>query len=976
MAWRHGRDDEGLARARKRHAISERLRMKLEMTPQRWERIEQLFHSAAERTAEERAAYLEVACAGDAELRREVESLLAHDGAKGLLESHSRGRTLVGQQIGSYQVVSLLGAGGMGEVYLARDGKLGRDVAVKVLPESFAHDPERLARFQREARILASLNHPNIATIHGLEQSDGTNCLVMELVAGETLADRVSREGALPGEEALKIALQVAEALEAAHDKGIIHRDLKPANIKVRPEGKVKVLDFGLAKALAGDADGHPSRLPALSAADTIQGAILGTPVYMSPEQACGKAVDQRADIWAFGCVLYEMLTGKPAFEGETVTEILASVLKGTPDWQALPPGTPAQVRLLLRRCLERDLRHRLQHIGEARIAIETVFSGVDAREAIVRKSILGDARFAWALSLAVLGAALAVGAFAHFGREREVTVRFSVPSPPGWTFEQSPSDGISPAPLAISPDGRQLVFAAVNADGKSVLWIRPLDTLVAQAMPGTEGATQPFWSPDSRFLAFFANGKLKKIDVSGGPPITLCSAPLGVSGGWGREGVIIFALSPPGSAIQKVSASGGEPTAALTLGQGEFSESRPVFLPDGRHFLYRTSIRAEGIPIYVASLDSSERKFLFDADASPILYSEGHLLFLRERTLMAQPFDLHKLEFTGDAFPLAEQIQISQTANPNAFFSVSDNGVLAYQTGADAVGSRLVWLDRGGRQIETLGEPAVYRDLDLSPDGKQVVVEIQGAGKRELWLYDAQHPTRVRFTFSPVFTSNPLWSPDGSRVLYNSNPKGHLDLYQKASDGAGNEELLYEDNLDKFPDSWSPDGRFIMYAGINSNHAGLFVLPLTGDRKPFPFLKTQFSESVGQFSPDGRWVAYSSNESGRNEIYVAPFPGPGGKWQISTAGGNWPRWRHDGSEIFYLSPDNKLMSTRVNGKGASLEVGDAKPLFETRAAVGGYQYSYAVSADGQRFLVNTEVAPALSAPITVVLNWTGGFKH
>jgi Tol biopolymer transport system component len=888
-----------------------------------------------------------------------------------------------GTRLGSYEFVAQIGAGGMGEVYHARDTKLGRDVAIKVLPANFVNDPERLSRFQREARMLAALNHANIATIYGLEECDGVTCLVMELVSGETLAERV-KAGPLGIEEALKIAVQIAEALEAAHEKSIIHRDLKPANVKVTPDGKVKVLDFGLAKAFLGDtASSNPAESPTLSAAATMQGVILGTAAYMSPEQARGKAVDKRTDNWAFGCVLYELLAGKQAFNGEDITDILAAVVRAEPDWNRLPLSTPSKIRDLLRRCLQKDKTQRLQAAGDARIEIHEALTAPTPAESVAaqRKGLLRNIRVAWSIAaIAVVTAALGWGAFVYLRHAPEATqpVRFFV-SPPGTgrlAMIAATTTGAVVGPLTISPDGTHIAIVIPGADGKLQLWVRSLDTLAAQPLAGTEGAFQPFWSPDSRFIGFFAGGKLKKIDVTGGPPISLCDAPDPRGGTWNRDGIIVFAPMAT-STLQRVSSAGGVPTTATALGQGEAIHMRPFFLPDGKHFLYRASTGPGGGPIYVGSLNSAERKLLLNADSSNVFYSQGYLLFLRETTLMAQPFDAQRLVLTGDAFPIAENIRNTATTNPTGVFSVSQNEVLVYQTGTAAVGGQLLWLDRSGKQMGALGDPALYTDLELSPDGKRASVSItdQSGKGRDIWFYDVARGLRTRFTFGPVAAVTSIWSPDGSLIVFNANRKGHLDLYQKSSSGAGTEEVLLEDNLDKYPTSWSPDGRFILYrTGVGQTGRESFILPLSGDHKPVRFLNTKFDEGYGQFSPDGRWVAYRSDESGRNEVYVAPFPGPGGQWQISTAGGDLPRWRHDGTEIFYLAPDNKLMAATVNGKGASFEVGAVKPLFETRIAIGG-RYQYAVSADGQRFLINTVPQQEASAPITVVLNWTAGLK-
>jgi serine/threonine protein kinase len=965
------------------------------MMPERWEKIEQVYHAALEREESQRAVYLHEVCAGDTALQQEVQSLLEQEKrGDGFLESPAMevvaramakdsGGSLNGRQLGSYKIASLLGAGGMGEVYQAHDTKLGRDVAIKVLPAAFVHDVERLARFQREARMLAALNHPNIATIHGLEQSDGVHYLVMELVLGHTLAERVSG-GASKVEEALKLGGQITEALEAAHEKGVIHRDLKPANVKVTPEGRVKVLDFGLAKAFAGDGGLDPSNGPALTSMGTEEGRILGTPAYMSPEQARGKAVDKRTDIWAFGCVLYELLTGKEAFRGETLSDTIAAVLEREPDLQLLPPATPAKIRDLLRRCLQKDSQRRLRDIGDARIEIEEALAapkvaaptqaGVPVNAITQRKS---RERLAWAIAaIAIVITALVLGAFAYF---RSVphdaqTIRFFVSPPETWTLtRQLGLTGSPPNPLAVSPDGHRIALVATSADGRTLLWVRSLDTLNAQPLPGTEGAARPFWSPDSHFLAFFAGGKLKKIDASGGPPLTLCDAPDDRGGTWSQDGVIVFAPRPD-SALQKVSDSGGTPIAATVLVPGE-AHRGPVFLPDGRHFLYRAKMdRGTGL-IYIASLDSTDRKLLLNVDSGTYVYTQGHLLFVRGTTLMAQPFDARHLALAGDAFPIAERIQIQNATGPGfGLFSASSSGVLAYQTGIGTTDTQLVWFDRTGKQVGTLGDSATYADIVLSPDEKRASVSISDGQQRDIWAYDVARGLRTRITFDPADELNSVWSSDGSRLVFNSRRKGHLDLYQKASSGAGTEEVLLEDNRDKSPQSWSPDGRFILYTSSDPPTGDdLFVLPFSGDRKPVPFLQTPFNEYDGQFSPDGRWVAYGSDESGKDEVYVASFPGPGGKWQISTAGGTFPRWRRDGTEIFYLAPDNKLMAAAVNGKGSSYEVGAVKPLFEARA-LDPTRNRFAVSADGQRFLMNS--APqTTSAPITVVLNWAAGLK-
>ena len=505
------------------------------------------------------------------------------------------------------------------------------------------------------------------------------------------------------------------------------------------------------------------------------------------------------------------------------------------------------------------------------------------------------------------------------------------------------------------------------------MLWVRSLDTLAARSLEGTDGATSPFWSPDNRFLGFFADGRLKKIDVSGGPPVTLCDAPVPSGGTWSQDGTILFAPTQ-NSALQKVSAAGGTPVAVTALAPGEVGHWRPFFLPDGRHFVYRVTTGVMGGPVYLASLDSTERTMLINADSSNVSYAQGHLLFLREATLMAQPFDPERLALAGDPVPIAEQIQLIGVGLLGVF-SASANGLLIYQTGTGAIGSRLAWYDRTGKQVASVGDVASYGDLELASDGKHASVSLQVTGSRDIWLYDLERGLRSRFTFDSPAETESIWSPDGNHVIFSSTRKGAYDLYQKPSTGAGAEEILFEDKTNKYPVSWFPDGRSILFRGVSGSTGNdLFVLPLTGDRKPIPFMNTQFSENFGQFSPDGRWIVYSSNESGRIEVYVAPFPGPGGKWQVSTAGGDFPRWRRDGAEIFFLSADYKLMAATVNGRGSDFQVGAVKPLFQAHPVV-GFRYPYAVSPDGQRFLINTLPELSASSPLTAVLNWTAALQ-
>ncbi len=653
-----------------------------------------------------------------------------------------------GTRLGTYEITALLGAGGMGEVYRARDARLNRDVAIKVLPDALADDPDRLARFQREAHVLASLNHPNIGAIYGLEESGTARALVLELVDGPTLADRIA-EGPLPLDETLSVARQVADALEAAHDQGILHRDLKPANIKLTKDGRVKVLDFGLAKALE-PVTGSVRLQPDLTASPTITspamtlgGVILGTAAYMSPEQAKGKPVDKRSDVWAFGCVLYEMLTSRRPFAGEDVTDTIVAVLSKEPDWTALPSSTPEALTRLLRRTIEKDRKRRLSDIADARLEIDEAGRPVPLIAAPVRPVAerRGLERAFWAV--AVLIAAVTGAAMISMWRENAgaLTFQFEIfPAANSTIVAGLPEEG--GLPLAVSPDGTRVVFVATTADGTNVLWLRPLDALTAQPMQGTEGASSPFWSPDSRWIAFFADRKLKKISASGGPPTPLCDAPGNRNGTWGPNGSILF--SPTNSApIQRVSEEGGIPVPVTVLAENETGHVRPTFLPDGRHFLYSSYFAGQtaDVSIYLASVDSPARKLLVKGDTANVAFASGHVLFVRETTLMAQRFDVERLALDGEPFPIVENVLTA--LNPGfGVFSASTNGVLVYQAGSGGYrASSLRWVDRSGKEIEEVSASGNFIDLDLSHDGKFAAVTSLERGQRspDIWIYDLQ---------------------------------------------------------------------------------------------------------------------------------------------------------------------------------------------------------------------------------------------
>jgi Tol biopolymer transport system component len=965
------------------------------MTPERWQEVKKVLAGALERTPEERRVYLDQACT-EPELRREVESLIAahEQGDNSFMEQPAlnTGSLQSGTKLGPYTILRRIGVGGMGEVYRAHDPKLKRDVAIKVLPAAFGNDPGRLARFQREARLLASLNHPNIASIYGLEDSGSSHALVMELAEGPTLADRIG-QGPIPIDEALAIAKQMAEALEYAHERGIVHRDLKPANVKVASDDTVKILDFGLAKAL--ETDPHATDLansPTISQMATEAGVLLGTAAYMSPEQAKAKPVDRRADIWAFGCVLYEMLTGKMTFRGESVTDTLAAVLKNDPDWSQLPAATPPHVRVLLRRCLQKEARQRLQAIGDARIALDEVVTG--ASEPSVTSEIsapLWRRGVPWAL-FCVTAAALAAFAWLH-----EAQLRTAVPAEP--VKLQIPLPMKPPLRFgglfALSPDGRQLAFIATSADGISRIWVRALNSLEMRPLPGTESVGPlMFWSPDSRFIAFGASGKLQKINISGGPAETVCVLnKLGVGGSWSRDGVIIFGQFL--GTLMRVSAAGGvaTPLTALDASHGDIAHTVPWFLPDGRHFLY---VRDRGLKVAISlgSLDAKAEEQdsggLVEPDAS-VAYvpspdsDTGQLLFLRGGTLMAQPFDTRRLELSGEPVRVMEEPVGSLW--DHSLFSVSANRTLAYMSQGN-VDSQLTWFDAQGKILSTVGEPGRYDGLFLSPDGTRALVSKRTPPnwKVALWLLDLSRGTSTVFELGPSRDdAEAVWAPDERRVIFGSDRADQMDLYEKPMSGAEDAEALLKSNEWKIPSSWSPDGRFLLYTSMVGETKGdLWVLPLGDHKKPIPFLRTEFDEGDGHFSPDGRWVAYASDESGRYEVYVRPFSpdasreaisDAGNKRLISSGGGYLPIWRGDGKELYYIGFDGKLMAVKLT-TGPAFQAGVPRVLFQAPPRIPSTVSvtQWGPSADGKRFLF---LVPETQdpAPFTVVLNWQSALK-
>jgi serine/threonine-protein kinase len=895
-----------------------------------------------------------------------------------------------GTHFGPYEILSAIGAGGMGEVYRARDPRLGRDVAIKVLPEAFARDAKCMARFQREAKVLASLDHPNIASIYGLENSGGRRALVMQLVEGPTLANRI-KQGPIPVDEAVPIAKQICDALEYAHEHGIVHRDLKPANIKVASDDTVKILDFGLAKAiettaapaqgtqvddllhrmeklLEGDTQANIANSPTVSEMVTSAGILLGTAGYMSPEQAKGRPVDRRADIWSFGCVLYEMLTGKAPFRGETPTDTLAAVIRGEPDWSQFPSATPMRLRLLVQRCLQKDPKQRLQAIGDGRIALDEALSG--APESIFTGTApisvpFGQRALPWTL-FCLTAVALAALTFIRFGGKGLPlnAARVQIVLPAGDRLD------ISDLNVALSSDGAQLAYVGIH-EGVSQLYLRSLDSLEPKAIPGTEGAFNPFFSPDGQWIGFFAKGKMKKVPVNGGAVLTLCDA--GSSGGasWGSDDTIIFSPSAQAGAagLSQVPASGGQPRILTNpdVTKSEYSHRYPQILPGGRAVVF-TAMDGFGWDesrIEVLRLDTGERRVLIRGGHTGRYLPTGYLVYYRAGALLEVPFDLDRLETKSDTpVVVADGVLQDAAGAAAAVYAVSSAGVMAYipaPAGVRQFEQRLVWVDRQGK-IESLVAPTrAYAQAALSPDGRHVAVIINSR-TQELWVYDLVRGALTRLSSEQGSIQDVVWTPDGRRVAYRTNKAGHWDLYWRPADGSGSEEQLTEIGYNGMPSSWSPDGKELAFTEISPTTGfDLWILPLAGDRKPRPFLTTPFNESWAQFSPDGHWLAYESDESGGGQIYVQAYPGPGGKWQLSTDGGRSPAWNPNGRELFYRDGDK----TMVVAIRTSPSFGAGKPRLLYEGPAGD------PARDGQRFLGIQAVEPEQPpTQINVMLNW------
>ena len=877
-----------------------------------------------------------------------------------------------GSTLGPYEVLSAIGRGGMGEVYRAKDTKLGREVALKILPDQFATDPDRLARFKREAQVLASLNHPNIGGIHGLEETDGVRALVLELVEGQTLADRIGK-GAVPLDEALAIAKQIAEALEAAHEQGIIHRDLKPSNIKLRQDGTVKVLDFGLAKALepvsatGTDATASPT---ITSPAMTQMGVILGTAAYMSPEQARGKAVDRRSDIWAFGCVLYEMLTGRRLFEGDSPTDTLALVFTKEPEWSALPPQVPPAIRALLKRCLERDRVKRLGDVAAIRFALEDV-AGLSATDQAT--TMLTSTRSsAWPIRIAWLGGGLLAGVLLASVVLRSLAGP-PAPLPEMWLQLTTPATS-APLQFSLSPDGQYLVFVA-SGDGPLRLWLRSLAEAEAQPIAGTEGARYPFWSGDSRSIGFFTSGALYRVSIAGGSPARLADAPGGVGGTWNADDTILFA-GASSFPLSRVAASGGTPSPLTHLGEGQAGHRFPHFLPDGRRFLFYASGDPEQSGIYLGALDGGTPTRLTAADSAGAFLAPDWIIFAQQGSLIARRLDLSSMKLTGDPVTLA---RTGTETTGLGGFSVSAVGHVAFRAG-DVQRTQLVWRNRTGRLLGAAAEPDANDTSfpELSSDGLLLAARRTYQTNMDVWLLDLIRVGWTRFTTDPGNDQLPVWSPDGTRIAFSSNRVGHNNLYVKTTTGSGGEELLLDTPHNKQPQSWSADARFLLYYEIDPKTGrDLWVLDTSSGEKRV-VANTPADERAGQISPNGQWVAYESDESGRFEIVVRSFPVPAATWPVSTRGGAQPRWSWDGREIHFISPDSTLMAARVGhapgqAKDRPLVVGRPEPLFPVHIARGTLtefvKAQYAVSRDG-RFLMNEPVGEPGDVPITLILNW------
>jgi Tol biopolymer transport system component len=883
----------------------------------------------------------------------------------------------IGSRLGPYEVVAAIGAGGMGEVYRAHDSRLNRDVAVKILPAALSADPERRERFEREARAVSSLNHPNICTVYDVGQQDGVDFLVMELLDGESLQQRLAK-GPLPLDQALRVGIEVADALSRAHRQGIVHRDLKPANVVLTRQG-AKLLDFGLAKVGAPQSAAGVTMVPTVEKSLTADGTILGTFQYMSPEQLEGVDADARTDIFAFGALLYEMVTGRKAFEGRSQASLIAAIINASPaPIASVAPMTPPALERLVRICLMKDPDERWQTAHDVATQLRWIADGgsqlgVPAPVVAQRKS---RERTAWAL--AAIFAVAAAGAAARIALHTEPApqpIRFTVVSPPGVVLSFP----------RLSPDGRTIAFVGTAASRNRVsIWVRSVDAFDVRELEGTEGVLRPFWSPDSKYLGFFASGQLKKVALGGGPPQLVAVHPGGADGSWSSQGVILFDGRTTDS-IWRVAAGGGNVTVAMKPdpARKEVGSAWPYFLPDGKHFVFAANGPDGPVALRVGALDEEGSTLLGDLQ-SRVEYSSGYLVYVSQNTMVARPFSTKTRAFTGDPFPVTDRIQIGSLGLVD--FSLSQTGDLAYITQAAELKSRLLWVNRAGQEVGTVGEPAAFGDIALAPDASRVAAAVTSrAGNKastNIWIYDVKRGAASRLTFGERAQQAPVFSPDGQRVAYAAlSESGLYQLGTKLASGAGPEEPFPEDKEHhQLPTDWSRDGTrlavVIAPRSISGIKIALYDAAHPGKSTPFLQSPPQIVEQGGRFSPDGKWIAYFSNESNRNEVYVQPNPPTGGRWQISTAGGNSPMWRGDGREIFYEGPGDTLFAVSVEAKGTNLEVGTPIKLFQ-RALVRGQPqvYRYAVDREGQRFLLNTPVDNAVPQTAQVVLNWAATLR-
>ncbi|MEJ2086181.1 MAG: protein kinase, partial [Acidobacteriota bacterium] len=873
-----------------------------------------------------------------------------------------------------------LGAGGMGEVYRARDSRLDREVAIKVLPAHLSGSPELRQRLEREAKTISSLQHPNICTLHDIGSENGTDFLVMEYLDGETLDKRLAR-GPLPVSELLTVGISIADALDKAHKQCLVHRDLKPGNIMLTRSG-AKLLDFGLAKGIIGLAD--PAALtqsPTMSPL-TEEGTLVGTFQYMAPEQLEGQDADARSDIFAFGSVLYEMSTGRRAFEGKTQASLIAAVLDREPvPISQVQPLLPPALERVIRTCLAKDPEERFQNAHDIRLQLEWVRdagsqAGVATPLAKRRKS---REKLAWGLVAALGLVAVMLGLRALPEAEVKPQVFRSEIMPDRDTFLALDPSG--PGPIRVSPDGSYLVWAATDVDGNQELWVRSLSETSARKLEGTRGAVYPFWSPDGKSIGFFADRKLKRIDVGGGPAIAITEVLNPKGGTWNRDDTIVFTPSH-NTPLYRVSADGGEvePVTELSTEREENSHRHPRFLPDGKHFLYYTRLGAVGIAgegsgIWLGSLDGTAPRFLVHSDTQGE-YASGRLLFTRGETLLAQAFDPDSLEVSGQPSAVVEEVATLGGAAVGAY-SASATEVLAYQTGSGELMSELAWFDRRGVRLETLGEPTIQGNVQLSPDEKWIAVAVSDneTAAGDIWIYEISRGIRSRFTIHDSEDVQPIWSPDGSKIIFTSGREGNFNIYSRAFSGVGGAEGILVTEETKNPMSVSPDGKFLLYTAVGvDTGTDLWILPLDGEPDPFPFATGEFFEGSAAFSPDGRWIAYTSNESGRGEVYVTPFPGPGRKRQISSEGGGGPIWRRDGRELYFQASGGRLMAAEVDGSGDEFVVDSETELFQI-PRLAGTNTDYDVTGDGQRFLLNVVTEDSFE-PIQLMINWSAALPE